>query len=180
MASRGISVVYSLSDAAARKQLLDGLVSTLQGGSRCVRKRRLHVQQVVGAVGNATLRRSVVSVSASFSDAQPPSCLARGRGSPCWSHSPQLQADWSNIQNPLYVGFLFYFIAILLNSTRGSRILVLEARSKSPGLNADYAFRSASRGRSSWRAAAARFAQICVFCAGGCKRALDHQAELQT
>jgi len=63
MASRGISVVYSLSDAAARKQLLDGLVSTLQGGSRCSPKPLLHVQQVVGSASNAaTLRRSFVSV----------------------------------------------------------------------------------------------------------------------
>ena len=31
MASRGVSAVYAMSDDAARKQLLDGLVSTLQG-----------------------------------------------------------------------------------------------------------------------------------------------------
>lgn len=38
MASRGISVVYSLSDDAARKQLLDGLVSTLQGVQLSIRE----------------------------------------------------------------------------------------------------------------------------------------------
>ncbi len=31
MASRGMSVVYSIGDEAARKQLLDGLVGVLQG-----------------------------------------------------------------------------------------------------------------------------------------------------
>jgi len=31
MASRGMSVVYSIGDDAARKQLLDGLVGVLQG-----------------------------------------------------------------------------------------------------------------------------------------------------
>jgi hypothetical protein len=31
MASRGVSAVYAMSDDAARRQLLDGLVSTLQG-----------------------------------------------------------------------------------------------------------------------------------------------------
>lgn len=35
MASRGISAVYAMSDEAARKQLLDGLVSTLQGVCFC-------------------------------------------------------------------------------------------------------------------------------------------------
>ena len=32
MASKGMSVVYSLGDEDTRKQLLDGLMGTLQGG----------------------------------------------------------------------------------------------------------------------------------------------------
>ncbi len=35
MASKGMSVVYSLGDEDTRKQLLDGLMGTLQGG-QCV------------------------------------------------------------------------------------------------------------------------------------------------
>ena len=34
MASKGMSVVYSLGDEDTRKQLLDGLMGTLQGGQR--------------------------------------------------------------------------------------------------------------------------------------------------
>lgn len=37
MASRGMSVVYSIGDEAARKQLLDGLLGVLQGNSSLIR-----------------------------------------------------------------------------------------------------------------------------------------------
>ena len=36
MASRGVSIVYALSDVPARKQLLDGLVDVLQGATASV------------------------------------------------------------------------------------------------------------------------------------------------